>query len=293
MENTTLGMILAVLAAIFWGTGNTVARVGLQSVKATSATILALITGFIIAIAIALAFEFEALVSVSMVGIGWFALIGIFHFALGRLFLYQSMRYIGAARGTSVSHTSPLFALIFAVIFLAESLTIPLVIGTLSIVCGVYTLLSESSETAAIKRSRMIGYAFGLGAAVCWGAIAVLIKHASQYSSPFVVLSFALLSGLIVLSIGTGKGFEIRLKTNRKAIILLLAAGLLNGIGLVSFYSAVPMAPVVVISPLVATSPLFTILCVRLFLRRLERLTLHVLIGSLLVVTGGVLVAIY
>lgn len=292
MEDTAIGVLLVILAAIFWGTGNTVARVGLQSVKATSATILSLATGLIVALIIVLVFEFEALVSVSLVAIGWFALIGIFHFALGRLFLYQSMRYIGAARGTSITHSYPLFALILAVMFLEETSTIPVIIGTVSIVGGVYFLLSESSETRVTKKNRILGYCFGLGTALCWGAASILIKYASQFSPPFVILSFALLSGMLVLSAATGKGFEIGLKTNRKAISLLLIAGVLNGIGLASFYSALAMAPVVVVSPLAATSPLITILCVHLFLQRLERITPQVLIACFLVVTGGVLVAI-
>jgi len=292
MEDTAIGVLLVILAAIFWGTGNTVARVGLQSVKATSATILSLATGLVVALIIVLVFEFEALVSVSLVAIGWFALIGVFHFALGRFFLYQSMRYIGAARGISVTHSYPLFAAILAVAFLEETLTIVVIIGTVSVVGGVYLLLSETSETTVIKRSRILGYCFGLGTALCWGVASVLIKHALQFGPPFVILSFALLTGILVLSAATGKGFEIGLKTNRKAISLLLIAGVLNGIGLASFYSALAMAPVVVVSPLAATSPLITILCVHLFLQRLERITPQVLAACFLVVAGGVLVAI-
>ncbi len=293
MEDTTIGIILVILAAIFWGIGNTIARVGLQSIKATSATILSLATSLIVALIITLILEPEALVSVSLVAIGWFALIGLFHFALSRFFLYQSMSYVGAARGTSVSHSSPLFALILAVMFLKETLTIPIVIGTVSIVGGIYLLLSESSETNVIKKSRISGYSFGLATALCWGAVSVLVRYASQFGSPFVILSFALLSGILILSAATGKGFEIGIKTNRKAISLLLVAGLLNGIGLASFYSALVMAPVVIVAPLAATSPLITILCVHLFLQRLERITFHVLIGCVLVVIGGILVAIY
>jgi len=293
MEDTAIGVLLVILAAIFWGTGNTVARVGLQSVKATSATILSLATGLIVALIIVLVFEFEALVSVSLVAIGWFALIGIFHFALGRLFLYQSMRYIGSARGTSITHSYPLFALILAVMFLEETSTIPVIIGTVSIVGGIYLLLSEKGETQVAKKSRILGYGSGLGAALCWGIASVLISYSSQFGPPFVVLSYALLSGIIFLSAATGKNFEIGIKTNKKAINLLLIAGALNGIGLSSFYFALAIAPVVVVAPLSATSPLFTILCVHLFLQKLERITPLVIIGCLLVVAGGVLIAIY
>ena len=293
MENSTIGILLAILAAAFWGIGNTIARVGLQSVKTASATILSLLTGLIVALIIALIFEFEALVSLTLLAIGMFALTGIFHFALGRFLLYQSMKHIGAARGTSITHSFPLFALIFSTILLKETPTIPVVIGTLLIVGGIYLLLSERSGAELPRRDRILGYTIGLATALCWGITAILIKNSSQFGPPFVILSVALFSGILVLSLFTLRSFDINIKTNRKAINLLLIAGLLNGIGLASFYSALATTPVVIVTPLAATSPLFTVLCVHLFLRRLERVTIHVLIGCSIIVIGGILVAVY
>ena len=133
MEDTVTGVLLVILAALFWGAGNVFARVGLQNIKVVSGTILSLAASLIVALIMVFVFEFEALVSVSLFAVGWFALIGLVHFVFGRVFLYQSMRYIGAARGTSISHSAPLFALILAITFLRETPTIPVVIGTISI----------------------------------------------------------------------------------------------------------------------------------------------------------------
>ena len=293
MEESALGILLVMLAAIFWGGSNTIARVGLQSVKVKIGTSFSLATAFIVALVIAVIFDFEALVSVSLVDVGWFALIGILHFGLGTFFLYQSMRYIGAARGTSVPHSYPLFALILAILFLGETTTILAIIGTVSIVVSLYLLLSEGRKTIITKKDRTLGYGFGLGTAFWWGAAAITIKHATQFGPPFVILTFALLSGLLVVLLSTAKDFGNGIKTNMKAISLLTIAGLLNGIALAFYYSSLAKAPVVLVSPLAATSPLFTILCVHLFLQRLERLTVQVVIACFLVVSGGVLVAIF
>lgn len=294
MEETALGILLVILAAIFWGGSNTLARVGLRSIKVKIGTIFSIATSFIVALVIALIFDFEALVSVSLVDVGWFALIGILHFGLGTLFLYQAMRYIGAARGTSVPHSYPLFALILALLFLGETTTIIAIAGTVSIVGGLYLLLSEGRKTMISKKDRTLGYAFGLGTAFFWGVAAVTIKHATQFAPPFVILTFALLAGLIVISLSTVRDFRNGIgTTNKRAISLLITAGFLNGIALAFYYSSLAKAPVVLISPLAATSPLFTILCVHLFLQKLERLTIQVVIASSLVVIGGVLVAIF
>lgn len=293
MEETAIGVLLAILAVMLWGVGNTVARVGLQSIKAASGAVVSLVTSLIVALIIVLVFEFDALVSVSLVAIAWFALNGIVHFALGRLFFYQGMKYIGAARVQPLGSSAPLFALVLAVIFLEETPTILVIIGTLSIVGGLYLLLSEGSETSVIKKNRILGYGFGLATGLCWGASAVVIRYASQFASPFVVLAFSLLFGTVVLSAATGKNFEIGVRTNKKAIYLLLLAGVLNGVAGVSYYSALAVAPVVVVSPISASTPLIVTLCVHLFLQRLERVTRQVVIGCLLIVIGGALVATY
>lgn len=293
MAGTVLGIPLVIFAVISWGIANAIARVGVKSVKVTSATILSLIASLLVALIIALVFEFEALVSVSWVAIGWFALTGLLHFACGRLCLYQSMRYIGAARGTSLANSYPIFVLIFAVMFLEETATLPVIIGTISIVGGVYLLLSEGTKVRAMQRNSILGYGYSLATALFWGAATVTIKHASQFGSPFVVLSFALFFGTVLLLAATGRNFEIAFKTERKAVNLLLFSGFINGVGLASFYFALAITPVVIVSPLSATSPLVTVLFVHLFLQRLERVTSQVLIGCFLVVAGGAVVAIF
>ncbi len=293
MEETAIGVLLVVVAAIFWGVSNAIVRVGLQSIKAASGAILTLLGALTVTLSIALAFELKALLSVSLVAIGWFALIGILHFALGRFFLYQGIRYIGAARAVPIANSQPLFAIMFAAAFFGETLTVLAIVGALLICGGLYLLLSEGIEASLTKKSRILGYGFGLGTALCWGAIAVLIRYqASQFAPPIVVVTFALLFGVVTLLVATGKRLEIGLKTNKKAINSLLLSGFLTGIALASFYTALTMVPVMVVSPIAATNPLITIICVHLFLQRLERVTPRLVIGSFLVVIGAALVVI-
>lgn len=203
------------------------------------------------------------------------------------------MRHIGAARGSAIIASTPLFTLILAVIFLAETPSIPVVVGTVSIVGGLYSLLIEKSDVRLTRKSRILGYSFGLIAALCWGAANILIKQVAQFAHPFVTLSFSLALGILGLSVTTGRDFEIGIKTNKKAISWLLLSGLINGVGVVSYFSALAKAPATIASPLSAMSPLITIACVHLFLQRVERVTRQIVIGVLLVVIGGILVAIY
>ena len=158
---------------------------------------------------------------------------------------------------------------------------------------GLFLLLNESGKIMLPKKNRMLGYGFGLGTAFCWGIVAVIIKHATQFGSPFVMLTFALLFGLLVVLLNAAKDFAKGFKADTKNIRWFVIAGFLFAIGLASFYSALFKAPVIVVSPISATAPLFTILLVHLFLKRLERLTIQIVIACFLVVIGGIFVAIF
>ncbi len=283
---------MGVLAAIFWGGSNTSARVGLQSVKAKIGICFTFATVLSVTLITTLIFDFEGLISVSIADVGWFALIGILNFALGNFFLYQAITYVGAARGVSAAHASPLFALIFATMFLGEIPSILVIMGTASIIIGVYSLLNESRKTTVTKKEITLGYGFGLGTALCWGSAAVIIKHATQFGSPLVILTFASLFALIALLLNAAKDFVNGFKINMKDIRWFLISGLLSSVALAGYYSALARAPVLLVAPIIATSPLFTVLFVHFFLQRLERITVHVVIACFLVVTGGIIIAV-
>ena len=143
------------------------------------------------------------------------------------------------------------------------------------------------------KRNAFTGIAFGIGAALAYGTSSVLIRQAlTHLASPLVGAAVALLSGTLVFLIIGGRGLKASLAQNRKAVGFLLLAGLAASLGIVSSFFALSLAPVVTVSPLQSTSPLFAMLWSYLFLRRLERITPRLILGSILVVFGVILITI-
>ena len=61
---------------------------------------------------------------------------------------------------------------------------------------------------------------------------------------------------------------------------------------LASTYLALGQAPVVVVAPVTGTNPLFSIILAWVFLRQMERLTLRVVLGAVLVVAGVTVVSV-
>jgi drug/metabolite transporter (DMT)-like permease len=95
---------------------------------------------------LALVFNLGDITTLTAIAFVWFALSGLFNFALGRLLNAVSIQMAGVARAAPLFSAAPLFATILAVIFLNESITVWLLLGTLAIVGGVAIITSEAVE---------------------------------------------------------------------------------------------------------------------------------------------------
>jgi drug/metabolite transporter (DMT)-like permease len=67
-----------------------------------------------------------------------FGLAGFVHFFLGWTFLTLSQKLVGAARTGALIGTTPLFAFAVGLVFFGEVLTLPVLIGVLLVMSGVY-----------------------------------------------------------------------------------------------------------------------------------------------------------
>ncbi|MFC1873324.1 EamA family transporter [Chloroflexota bacterium] len=138
-----LGVVLAITAGFFWGTGGVLARIGLQRVKPSVGVFISLLASLLLVGSLCLIIEFEALVSLSKTTLLWFGLIGVIYYALGRQFNYLGIKYIGVTRATAIFASSPLFAILLAVAFTGEKLSLLIVAGALSIITGLYMLITS------------------------------------------------------------------------------------------------------------------------------------------------------
>lgn len=138
-----MGIPVAILSALAYAAGAVFVRFGLVYLNPLPGTLISVFASFTSVLLIALFLQPEALLSLSLVAVLWFALIGLINFALGRYLSSVSTNYIGVSRASSVRSTSPLFTLVLAIIFLGERPTLPLLIGTLLTAFGLYLLMSE------------------------------------------------------------------------------------------------------------------------------------------------------
>ncbi len=143
------------------------------------------------------------------------------------------------------------------------------------------------------KRDGIIGRVLGIGSALAYGISSVLVSQGvTGLAPPLVGAAVALLSGTLSLTVVNIRGLGANTgQEDRKAVWFLVIAGIFSSFGIMSHFFALSVAPVVIVSPIESTSPLFALVWSRLFLGRLEKITVRVVLGSILVVIGVVLIA--
>jgi drug/metabolite transporter (DMT)-like permease len=216
---------------------------------------------------------------------GVFALVGLFCPAVVTLLTYSGNQRMGPTITSSVSCTTPMFALFGAILFLGEALTGGNIAGTAAIVCGMLILTWHADARPRAWPLWAIALPF---AAAALRALAQVLSKAglALWPSPYAAgLIGYTVSAVVILIAARVAG--PRTPPDRRGVPWFVATGFLNGCSVFLMYTALAKGQVAVVSPIVATYPLFTLALAMLFLRQ-ERVTPRLAAGVLLTVAGVV-----
>lgn len=136
------GIVLALLAATGWGISAVLARAGLVHIRTLEGTLISLISGFSVVLAVTLLMDMQSLTALSLAAIAWFTMIGVLNFPMGRLLNFMAVSRIGVSKSSPILATSPLLSMLLAVLLAGETITLPILAGSLIIMAGIYLVVS-------------------------------------------------------------------------------------------------------------------------------------------------------
>lgn len=292
---------LAVIAAASWGLSAVLVRRGLRDASTSAGTFVSLVSGLIFTALLVFVFERRELLDTPLRGVLLFGVIGMLNFPIGRFFNYMSMDRLGVGRSTPLLASAPLFAVIIAVLFTGESITPATAGGIALILGGLYVTIVTPRRGAptpnapeATPRARLLaGVGFALGAALAYGSSQVLVRQGvGDLATPLVGSMLALAWGTTGFAILAARSWAQRGERFRHGALYFAAGGIFSACGVMLMFQALSRGEVVVLSPVLSTNPLFTLVFAALFLRGVERITLRVVLGALLVVGGVVVLSV-
>lgn len=223
-------------------------------------------------------------------GFAIFLAVGLVFPGVVTLLNFASNRITGPTIAGTVSSTTPLFAVLLAIGFLGEPLTVSVAAGTGAIVLGVIAFTARGGQSSR----RWAAWAILLplaGAAIRGGAQAVVKEGLAFLPDPFVAVLVGYSASCATIFAASRTLIpEGAAPLNRRGVLWFMSVGACNGVGILAMYAALARGHVSVVSPLVATYPLFTLALSAMFLRE-EKLGPRVLSGVALTVAGVVVLA--
>ena len=143
LEVIITGIALALLASLCWAVSAVFVRLSLNDLRSSTTTIISLISGIVATMTLSLILFWDPVFDLSIQTFKWLILAGILTVPFGRFLNFSSGQRLGISRALPIIGIAPLFAASFAVLFLGEHVTIPLLAGTISIISGVALIVSS------------------------------------------------------------------------------------------------------------------------------------------------------
>ena len=278
-----LPQAIGLLTAWTYGISIISARRGLQYSNASTVTLLSLISQTVILWALVGVFTGIPAVDTTFL---WAAMLVGVLMPVVRWLTYTGISKIGAARGTALRSTHPLFSALLALTFLGETATVPVLTGILLVVTGI-TLISWRQEER-LSSARWWHGVYSLSGAVTAAAVHNIARF-SLKSAGHPILFAAIVGVVSLVTFGgylASAGAPNRPVWNRRAMAPFMTAAVLENLGFLLFNTALSVGPVIFVTPMVATQPMWVLVFTVVFLRSIEMVTLRTVTGSVGVVTG-------
>jgi drug/metabolite transporter (DMT)-like permease len=222
-------------------------------------------------------------------GLWPFALAGLLGPGLSQALFTLGVRDAGAARASVAVGTAPLFSVAIAFVFLDEPVIAGVLAGAVLIVSGGVLLVAERDRPTHVRR---LGLAYAFGSTIVFATRDNIVRWLAVDSdvSPQLAASATLATGAAVVLAWV----VVSRRTISLAPIRSFALpGALFGLSYVCLFEAFFRGRVTVVSPLVATESLWGVLFSAIFLHHVEVVRARLVIGAVLIVSGGVLIGVF
>jgi drug/metabolite transporter (DMT)-like permease len=225
----------------------------------------------------------------------FFIIAGLLSHGIARLAYYKAIEEIGVSVTSSIFATNPLYSSILAVLFLDEIFNPKNWIGIILILVGVLIIEGNLNKSMDSKHNKINkkGLFFPLFATITFAGSVITMKHGLNiYNEPTLALalgysaSFILYLPLLIISrrvralLSLGRDFRLFAK-----------AGFFSVLAWILMFYALSYQKVTIVTPLIQTQPLFVLLFVYLYLKEIERISLKLVISTILIVLGIIFVS--
>lgn len=283
-----LAIFLGLLSSFFFSVANVVVNRGLSGMDYFSGVMLNLVVNALL-LWISLGF-FPGLSNLWDPANLIFVASGLLVPGFARFFIYKGMERLGASISACLISSAPLFAILFAFLFLEERPTPTNLAGALSIVTGIICL-SWRGQARSWRTRDLI---FPLTAAFFFAIRDNLVRFGLLVTgSP--ILGAAIAATTSVLTMGVfyiaTSGHARLAEARANGWLLFVASGFFHYLAYIFMYLGFNVGEVAIISPLVNGSAIFIPLLAYFLLSDIDPVTFRKVVATVFVVAGVFLIS--
>lgn len=287
MNTVILGVMLSLLSAFGWGVSSILLKISMKDKSAITVNIVRLC---IIAPAYAVSFiingNWEEVLNLTPLQLMIAFISAQFGFVIGDYFFFSAMKIMGVSRTVPITSSYPLWAILWAYLFLGRNISLQIIFGAFLIVLAIIIVRQGEIE----EHVNMKGFIFALLAPLSWSFAIITMEWLSAQISPFTLTGLRIMFAALGITVFLGKHkSEIRAITKRELMALTGAAFLGLFIGQYSFVKAVSLVGSPIAAPITAINPIISATLAILILR--EPPNSKILTGLVMAVIGVVLIS--
>ena len=212
----------------------------------------------------------------------------------GDTLYFIGLRTIGVTKTVPITYSYSILVVLLGGIILDEAITLQLILGTITIILGVWLVANKALDQTQESNTSLIGVISSLGTILCWGFGVVFFKIILDSNEPYILAAgrmLFLIPTLAILSIIPYGNKSNNRKISRMQLVLALLSGLISlGIGDNLLYLALDSTNTNIVAPLTSLTPIFSALIAIIFLG--EKASTKTIIATLLVTTGTMLLLV-
>lgn len=288
------GISFALSSAILFGVSNILVRKGFVGIEPRQGIFVTIIFSFLSVTLLSIVDgSIWQIGGIGYLAIGLYGLVGFLNFTVGRSLNYFSISLSGPSVTSTLISLRILFAILFSVFLINETLTLPRIIGDGLMFAGI-TMVTVSNGFEGGKLTK--GVVFAIMASAVAGLCDVLISLANTMNvlpSNGLLISYLFgtltyLPLVIGSAIGSGRTQKGSIRT---VFVFLVGVGVMSGLAQASRYFSLASAPVSVAVPIISLTPIITMLLSAVFLKS-EKLGPAFILGVIVVFFGSVFLSI-
>ncbi len=257
MHGLLLGILAALISAFSWAASTIFIKLGMNNKSAVVVNIFRL---YVVSVMYSVIFlargTFPKLASLSTGVLGVTFISGILGFVVGDYFYFHALKMMGVSRTVPITSTYPLWAILWAFLFLGRRVRPQVVIGAILVVLAII-IVRRAEEKERINPK---GFIFAMIAPISWSLAILTMDWLTRSLDVLTLAGLRMMFAAVGVSLFLPKySPELRRITGREAMVLTGAAvsGLLLGqyffvysVGTVGSQIA---APVSSINPVIAS----------------------------------------